>query len=104
MLIFLFGTSSDIDRFDKLRKSLKENKKIGLYSDELLLNELKTIAAILEVKVKLLEEALYQKLRNIHFEKFFEGYDCSTSDENTFIREVKYAKQLKKDLSGSSVV
>ena len=67
MLIFLFGTSNDIDRFDKLRKSLKENKKIGLYSDELLLNELKTIAAILEVKVKLLEETLYQKLRNIHF-------------------------------------
>ena len=32
MLIFLFGTSSDIDRFDKLRKSLKENKKRGLHS------------------------------------------------------------------------
>ena len=29
MLIFLFGTSSNIDRFDKLRKSLKENKKEG---------------------------------------------------------------------------
>ena len=104
MLIFLFGTSSDINRFDKLRKSLKENEKIGLYSDELLLNELKTIAAILEVKVKLLEETLYQKLRNIHFENFFEGYDCSASDENTFIRELKYAKQLKKDLRSSSVV
>ena len=104
MLIFLFGTSSDIDRFDKLRKSLKENKKIGLHSDQLLLNELKTIAAILEVKVKLLEETLYQKLRNIHFEKIFKAYDCSTSDENTFVRELKYAKQLKKDLSSSSVV
>ena len=27
MLIFLFGTSNNIDRFEKLRKSLKENKK-----------------------------------------------------------------------------
>ena len=27
MLIFLLGTSSNIDKFDKLRKSLKENKK-----------------------------------------------------------------------------
>ena len=81
MLIFLYGTSSDIDRFDKLRKSLKENKKIGLHSDQLLLNELKTIAAILEVKVKLLEETLYQKIRNIHFEKIFKACDCSTSDE-----------------------
>ena len=56
MLIFLFGTSSNIDRFDKLRKSLKENKKRGLHSDELLLNEYKTIAAILEVKLELLEQ------------------------------------------------
>ena len=69
ILIFLFRTSSDIDRFDKLRKFLKENKKGGLHSAELLINELKTIAAILEVKVKLLEETLYQKLRNIHIEK-----------------------------------
>ena len=29
MLIFLFGTSSNIDKFDKLRKFLKENKKEG---------------------------------------------------------------------------
>ena len=68
MLIFLFGTSSNIDRFDKLRKSLKENKKRGLHSDELLLNDYKTIAAILKVKVKLLEKTL-QKLRNIDIEK-----------------------------------
>ena len=54
--------------------------------------------------MKLLEETLYQKLRNIHCEIFFEGYGFSTSNENTFIRELKYAKQLKKDLSSSSVV
>ena len=95
MLIFLFGTSSNIDRFDKLRKSLKENKKRGLHSDELLLNEYKTIAAILEVKVKLLEETLHQKLKNIHIEKVIEGYDCSTTDENTIIRKLKCANQIK---------
>ena len=104
MLIFLFGTSSNIDRFDKLRKSLKENKKRRLHSDELLLNEYKTIAAILEVKVKLLEETLHQKLKNIHIEKVIEGYNCSTSYENTIIRKLKYANQIKKDLSSSSVV
>ena len=65
LLKFLFGTSSGIYRFDKLRKSLKENKKRGLHSDELLLNKYKTIGAILEIKVKLLEETLHQKLRNI---------------------------------------
>ena len=102
MLIFLFGTSSDIDRFDKLRKSLKENKKIGLYSGELLLNELKTIAAILEVKVKLLEETLYQKLRNIHIEKVMTV--AQAMKIHLYIRELKYANQLKKDLSSSSAV
>ena len=91
MLIFLFGTSRDIERFHKLRKSLKEKKR-GLYSVELLLDELKAIAAILEIKVKLLKKLC---IRNIHIENFFEGYDCSTSDENTFLRELKYANQLK---------
>ena len=104
ILIFLFRTSIGIDRFDKLRKSLKKNKKRGLHSDELLLNQYKTIAAILEVKAKLLEETLHQKLRNIHIEKVIEGYDCSTSNENTIIRKLKYANQLKKDLSTSSPV
>ena len=69
-----------------------------------MLNEYKNIAAILEVKLKLLEETLHQKLRNIHIEKVIEGYDCSTSDENTMIRKVKYANQLRKDLNSSSVV
>ena len=104
MLIFLFGTSSNNYRFDKLRKFVKENKKRGLHSDELLLNQYKTIAAILEVKVELLEKTLHQKLKNIHIEKVIEGYDCSTSDENIIIRKLKYANQLKKDLSSPSVV
>ena len=69
-----------------------------------MLNEYKTIAVILEVTVKLLEETLHRKLRNIHIEKVIEGYDCSTNDENTVIRKLKYANQLKKDLSSSSAV
>ena len=101
MLIFLLGTSSNIDKFDKLRKSLKENKKRGLYSDELLLNECKSIAATLQVKVELLEEILHQKLSKIHIEKVIEGDDCSTSDEKTIIRKLKYVNQLKKDLNSS---
>ena len=52
MLILLLGTSSNIDKFDKLRKSLKENKKRGLHSDELLLNEYRSIAATLQVNEK----------------------------------------------------
>ena len=40
-------------------KSLKENKKRELHSDEIFLNEYKTIAAILEVKVKVLEGTLH---------------------------------------------
>ena len=67
-----------------------------------MLNEYKTIAAILEVKVKLLEETLHQKLKKIHIEKVVEGDDCSTSDEKIIIRKLKYANQLKKDLSSSS--
>ena len=102
MLIFLLGTSSNINKFDKLRKSLKENKKRGLHSDELLLNEYKTIAAILEIKVKLLEKTLHQKLRKIHIEKVIEGDDCSTSDEKTILKKLKYANQLNNDLSSSS--
>ena len=104
MLIILFGTSSNIGRFHKLRRLLKENKKRGLHADELSLNEYKTIVAILEVKVKLLKETLHQKLKNIHIEKVIEGYNCSTSYENTIIRKLKYANQIKKDLSSSSVV
>ena len=69
-----------------------------------MLNEYKTIAAILEVKLELLEQILHQKRRNIHIEKAIEGYDCNTSNENTIIRELKYANQLGKDLSSSSVV
>ena len=69
-----------------------------------MLSEYKTIAAILEVKLKLLEQTLHQKLRNIHIEKVIEGYVCNTSDKNTIIRELKYANQLGKDLSSSSVV
>ena len=84
-------------------EEIPKRKKRGLHSDELLLNQYKTIAALLEVKVKLLEETLHQKLKNIHIEKVIEGYDCSTSDENTIIRKLKYANQLKKDLSSSSV-
>ena len=102
MLILLLGTPSNIDKFDKLRKSLKEIKKRGLHSDELLLNKYETIAAILEVKVKLLEETLHQKLKKIHIEKVIEGDDYSTSDEKTILRKVKYANQLKKDLGNSS--
>ena len=101
MLIFLLGTSSNTDKFDKLRKSLKENKKRKVHSDELLLNEYKNTAPILELKVKLLEETLYQKLKKIHIEKFIEGDDCSTSAEKTIIRKLKYANQLKKYLSSS---
>ena len=69
MLISLLGTSSNIDKFGKLRKSLNENRKRGLLSDELLLNEYRAIASILQVKVKLVEEILNQKLRKIHIEK-----------------------------------
>ena len=69
MLIFLLGTSSNIDKFEVLRKSLKENEKIGLRSDEILLNEDRTIAVTLQVKVKLLEETLHQKLKKIHIKK-----------------------------------
>ena len=54
--------------------------------------------------MKLLEETLHQKLRNIYFEKLIEGYDCSTSDENAIIKKTKVCNQLKKDLSSSSVV
>ena len=54
--------------------------------------------------MKPLEEALHQKLSNRHIEKVIEGYGCTTSDENTIIRELKYANQLKKDVSSSSVV
>ena len=68
-----------------------------------MLNEYKTIIAIPEVKVKLLEETLHQKLRNLHIKEIIEGYDCSTSGENTIIRKPKYENQLKKDLSSSSV-
>ena len=53
--------------------------------------------------MKLLEETLHQKLRNLHIKKIIEGYDCSTSGENTIIRKPKYENQLKKDLSSSSV-
>ena len=102
MLIFLLGTSSNIDQFDKLRKSLKENKNRGLHSDELFLNEYKTVAAILEVKVKLLEETLHQKLKTIHIEKVVESDDCSISNEKIIIRKLKHGNQLKKDLSSSS--
>ena len=63
-----------------------------------MLNECKTIAAILEVK----EETLHQKLKKIYIEKVIEGDDCSASDEKTIIRKLKYANQLKKDLSSSS--
>ena len=59
MLILLFGSSSNIDKFGKLRKPLKENKKRGSHLDELLLNEYKAIATIVKVKVKLLEETPY---------------------------------------------
>ena len=69
-----------------------------------MLNEYKAIAAILEVKLELIEQTLHQKLRNIHIEKVIESYDCNTIDENTIIRELKYANQLGKDLSSSSVV
>ena len=69
MLIFLLGTSSNIDKFEVLRKSLKENEKLGLRSDEILLNEDRTIAVTLQVKVKLLEETLHQKLKKIHIKK-----------------------------------
>ena len=69
-----------------------------------MLNEYKNIAGILEVKVKLLEETLHQKPKNIHTEKVIEGYDCSTSDENTVIRKLKYVNHIKKDFSSSSVV
>ena len=100
MLIFILGTSSNIGKFDKLRKSLRENKKRGLHSDEVLLNEYKTIASI-QVKVKLLEETLHQKLKKIHIEKIIEGDDCSTSDEKTVIRKLKYVSQLTKDLDSS---
>ena len=64
MLIFLLGTSSNSDKFDKLTKSLKENEKRGLHSDELLIHEYITIAATL--KVKLLEGTLHLKLKKIH--------------------------------------
>ena len=60
------------------------------------------MGAILEVEVKLLEETLHQKLKKIHIEKVVEGDDCSTSDEKIIIRKLKYANQLKKDLSSSS--
>ena len=40
----------------------------------------------------------------MHIENVFEGYDCSTSDENTIIKKLKYVNQLKKDLSSCSVV
>ena len=76
-MIFLSETSSGIGRFDKSMKSRKEIKKRGLHSDELLLIEYKTIAAIPQVKVNLLEETLHQKLGNIHIEKVIKGYDCS---------------------------
>ena len=69
-----------------------------------MLNEYKTIATILEVKVKLVKKTLHQKLRDMHIENVFEGYDCSTSDENTIIKKLKYVNQLKKDLSSCSVV
>ena len=59
---------------------------------------------MLEVKVKLLEETLHQKLKNIHIENVIEGYDCSTSDENTVIRKLKYANHIKNDFRSSSVV
>ena len=78
--MFLLGTSSNIDKFHKLGKSLKENKKRGIQSYLLLLNEYKTIAATLEVKVKLLEKNLHQKLKKIHIEKVTESDDCSTSN------------------------
>ena len=62
----------------------------------------KTIAATLEVKVKLLEETLYQKLKKMRIEKVIEGDDCSTSEEKIIIRKLKYANQLKTNLSSSS--
>ena len=83
ILIFLLGAFSNTDKFDKLRKSLKENKKRELHSDELLLREQKTITATLEAKVKLLEENLHQKLKKIHIEKVTEGDDYITSNEET---------------------
>ena len=40
----------------------------------------------------------------MHIENVIEGYYCSTSDENTVIRKLKYANQLKKDLTSPAVV
>ena len=59
-----------------------------------MLNEYKTNGATLEVKVKLLQEALHHKLKKIHVEKVIEGDDCSANDEKTFIRKLKYDNQL----------
>ena len=66
-----------------------------------MLNEYRIIVVTLQVKVKLLEETLHQKLQKIHIEKVIEGDDCSTSDENTILRKLKYVHQLKKDLNSS---
>ena len=52
------------------------------------------MVTILEVKVKLLEEALHQKLKKIQIEKIIEGDNSSTSD--------KVCQSINKHLSSSS--
>ena len=59
-----------------------------------MLNKYKIMVTILEVKVKLLEEALHQKLKKIQIEKIIEGDNSSTSD--------KVCQSINKHLSSSS--